>query len=205
MQCPVRVIVVEGTLEVPAALKMLQDLDLDEGAPEPIDKRGRDAFWRDIGRYNQAAQVAPVFALADLERQPCATALLAASLPSGRHPNLVLRLAVRMLESWLLAHTDALAQFLTISAALIPRDPDQEEHAKRTLVNLARRSRSRRIREDLVPEPATSAVVGKNYTPRMTEFIRNQWRPLEAQRRSPSLRRALSALQAISDRASTQV
>ncbi len=34
----------------------------------------------------------------------------------------------------------------------------------RQLVNLARSSRSRRIREDVVPDSSTSALVGRNYT-----------------------------------------
>jgi hypothetical protein len=99
-----------------------------------------------------------------------------------------------MLESWLLAHHKALARFLNVSVDLIPRDPDGEEHPKRTLVNLARRSRTRSIREDLIPEAGSSGVVGKNYTARLTEFIRDPWEPLVAQDRSPSLRRALAAL-----------
>jgi hypothetical protein len=197
MQCPLRVIVVEGALEVPAALRILDALEIGENPPPPIDKRGRTAFWHDIGRYNQAAAIGPVFGLADLESEPCATAVLQARLPAGRHPNFILRLAVGMLESWLLAHSQALAAFLKVSAALLPRDPDGEEHAKRTLVNLARRSKSRRMREDLVPDPGMSAQVGRNYTARMSEFIYQHWQPLEAQRKSPSLQRALQALQRI--------
>src|SRR6266852_6225550 len=109
MQCPFRVIVVEGALEVPAALKILDALDIGENVPPPIDKRGRTAFWGDVGRYNQAATIGPVLGLADMESEPCATAEMQAHLPAGRHPNFILRLAVRMLESWLLAHTQALA------------------------------------------------------------------------------------------------
>jgi hypothetical protein len=194
MECPLRVIVVEGALEVPAALKLLECLDMDENAPPPIDKRGRDAFWADIHRYNQAAEWGPVFALADLEREPCASAVFQAHLPAGRHPNLVLRLAVGMLESWLMADGQSLARFLKVSQAVIPRDPDREPHGKLALVNIARRSRLRHIRDDLVPEPGVSAMVGKNYTARMSQFIRDHWRPLEAQTRSPSLQRAITAL-----------
>jgi hypothetical protein len=196
MQCPLRVIVVEGALEVPAALKILDALEIGENAPPPIDKRGGSAFWTDVRRYNQAAAIGPVFGLADLESKPCATAVFQARLPM-RHPNFVLRLAVRMLESWLLAHADALARFLEVSRALVPRNPDQELHAKQALVNVARHSRSRRIREDLVPEAGVSAMVGRNYTARISEFIRDYWRPLDAQERSPSLQRAIKALRRV--------
>ena len=136
MQCPVRVIVVEGALEVPAALKILDSLHMSENAPAPIDKRGRSVFWGDIHRYNQAAHVAPVFGLADLEGQPCATAVFERYLPSGRHANLVLRLAVRMLESWLLAHAEALATFLKVPRALIPAKPCQARSGTAREANL---------------------------------------------------------------------
>jgi len=102
-----------------------------------------------------------------------------------------------MLESWLLAHHDALAAFLKISAAKVPVEPDQEVHAKRTIVNLARKSKSRLLRMDLVPKQGTSGLVGPNYTARMGEFIREHWQPLVAQTRSPSLRRALQAIEQI--------
>jgi hypothetical protein len=194
MPTSVQVIVVEGRLEVPASRKILSALHHPPELPEPIDKGGRGNFWPDIVRYNQAAQWMPIFALADLEGEPCASGLISRYLPGGRHPNLILRLSVRMLESWLLAHREAIAGFLRIAVALVPSDPDQEEQPKRTLVNLARKSRTRTIREDLVPEEGTRGVVGKNYTPRMSQFIQDHWDPLEAEKHSPSLRRALVAL-----------
>jgi hypothetical protein len=98
-----------------------------------------------------------------------------------------------MLESWFLAD-DSMADFLRISGALLPRNPDTETNPKRTLVNLARRSRSARLRSDLVPEEESSGIVGKGYTPRMIEFIERHWRPNRAQHRSESLCRALAAI-----------
>jgi hypothetical protein len=138
----------------------------------------------------------PVFALADLERAPCASGLIATHLPRGCHRDLILRLSVRMVQRWLLAQSDALAEFLKVSEALVPSRPDEEENPKRTVVNLARKSRSRAIRTDLVPEQGSSGVVGKGYTTRMEEFVRDHWDPLQAQGKSDSVRRALAALSA---------
>jgi hypothetical protein len=104
-----------------------------------------------------------------------------------------------MLESWFLAD-DSLADFLGISKALLPRNPDAEANPKQTLVNLARRSQSARLRSDLVPEEGSSGLVGRGYTSRMTEFIERHWRPSRAQRRSESLRRALVAIRMASVR-----
>jgi hypothetical protein len=49
-----------------------------------------------------------------------------------------------------------------------------------------------------VPPEGSSGIVGRGYTPRMTEFIEDHWRPDKAQRRSESLRRALEAIRVAS-------
>ncbi|MBM3878332.1 MAG: hypothetical protein FJ387_01205 [Verrucomicrobia bacterium] len=187
-------VVVEGALEVPASLKLLAAAGARTEGVQPIDKGGRVRFWQDAPRYNRAAaKLGPVLGLADLEAFPCPSGLLAKHLRPSRHPGFVLRIAERMLESWFLAD-DSLADFLRISGALLPRSPDTETNPKQTLVNLARRSRSVRLRDDLVPVQGSSGIVGKGYTPRMTEFIECHWRPSRAQQRSESLRRALAAI-----------
>ena len=99
-----------------------------------------------------------------------------------------------MLESWLLADGRGLSEFLRVSPAIIPREPEAEVHAKRTLVNIARQSPVRAIRIDLVPEEGSRGVVGRGYTSRMTEYVADHWRPSEAAKRSQSLRRAIAAI-----------
>jgi hypothetical protein len=191
---PVHLIVVEGNLEEPVAHKLLHCLGLDLTGVTTVNKGGRVAFWRDVLRYNRAAELGPVFALTDLDWEPCCSGLIAGHLGEARHPDFVLRIAVRALESWLLADAAALSRFLQVPAKIVPRDPDTEPLPKQTLVNLARKSRSRSIKEDLVPEPDSKGVVGKNYTARMSEFVLQAWNPLDAQHRSRSLQRALAAI-----------
>jgi len=187
-------IVVEGALEVPVSLRLLRACGLDIDSLSPINKGGRNAFWKHARRYNNAAnKLGLVLGLADLESDPCPSGLIQEHLPSARHPNFVLRIAERMLESWLLADV-ALATFLNISPNVLPRDPDSEANPKQTLVNLARRSRQRDVRNDLVPESGSRGIVGKGYTPRMTEFIEEHWSPTKAATRSDSLRRAIAAI-----------
>lgn len=187
-------IVVEGALEIPASLRLLQSVGIPHENLRPVDKGGRNTFWKHISKYNQvAANVGPVLGLADMDAHPCASGLIRDHLGTSRHPDLVLRIAERMLESWFLADS-GLADFLGVSADLLPSNPESESNPKQTVVNLARRSRSRNVRADLVPETGSLGVVGKGYTPRMTEFIERHWSPTEAQKRSESLRRALAAI-----------
>ncbi len=190
-----RLLVTEGLLERPVALKLLTELRVPTREVVWVPKPGSHAFWRDAKRYNRAAQHAgPILGLADLETNPCPSGLIAEHLPDGRHSGFVLRIAERMLESWLLADSEALAGFLRVSPQAVPRNPEAEVHAKRTLVDLARTSPNRAMRSDLVPEDGSRGTVGRGYTPRMTEFVERHWRPSEAARRSQSLRRAIAAI-----------
>jgi hypothetical protein len=197
MTTTVALIVVEGALEVPASLRLLRDVGISTEGLLPANKGGRGPFWKDAPRYNQAAaSIGFVLGLTDLESFPCPSGLIQRHLGASLHPNFVLRIAERMLESWFLADT-GLARFIGVSSTLLPRNPDAERHPKLTLVNLARRSKSRSIRNDLVPEKGSLGIVGRGYTPRMSEFIAEHWRPSDAQQRSESLRRALAALRKI--------
>ena len=191
-------VVTEGQLEVPVAQKVFDVLGIEHEETRFVPKGGGNAFWRDAVKYNKAARYAgPVLGIADLEQSPCPGGLIVQYLPHGRHPSFVLRIAVHMLEAWLLADRQAISSFLRVPVARIPNDPDNLPHAKRCLVNLARQSRKRQIVEDIVPSQGSEGVVGRGYTPRMTNFIRTAWRPTIASINSNSLRRALAAIQAI--------
>ena len=192
---PIRLIVVEGMLEIPTCIKILRALNINPQGVTAIPKGGRIQFWKDIERYNQAAAfTGPILALADLENAPCPSKLISKNLIKPKHPNLVLRIAERMLESWLLADRESLSGFMRVNEKLFPANPDLDTHPKRTLVNLARRSASRAIKDDLIPEQGSKGIVGKGYTTRINRFIESGWNPLRAQKRSPSLKRAMMAI-----------
>jgi hypothetical protein len=193
--------VTEGLLEEPVVRKVLSDLGVLAPGLRVIVKGGRTAFWDDVRRYDRAAgYLGPILGLADLESFPCPSGLIAQHLPQGRQDLFILRVAERMLESWLLADSEAMAGFLRVSAKSLPRDPERESHPKQTLVNLARRSRVRRVRDDLVPEEGSIGVVGRGYVPCMTEFVEHHWRPQVAANRSESLKRAIAAIKKAAER-----
>lgn len=195
MSQQINLVVVEGALEIPAARKMLKALSLPSEEVQVIDKHGKERFWADAFKYNQAAAtLGSILGITDLDQFPCPSGLIQKHLKQGRHPKFILRIAERELESWLLADTDSMAKFLNISIDLFPPDPDAESDPKQTLVNLARRSRKTSLREDIVPEHGSRHPVGKGYQSRMVEFIEERWRPLKAQDKSESLRRAIKAI-----------
>ncbi len=66
------------------------------------------------------------------------------------------------------------------------------------MVDIARQSRRRQVRLDMVPRPSSGRVVGPAYTSRLIEFVRDiehGWRPAEAARSSESMGRCLRAIE----------
>lgn len=194
----VSLVVVEGALEIPVAFKLLDVAGLARDGANVIDKRGCGPFRKDAPRYNIAAANLPgqVFGLTDLDWHPCASGLIATKIKGPLHPRFLLRVAIRELESWLLADSVGMADFLGVSTAILPAEPDLLTDAKRVLVDLARRSKSRALRDDLVPEAGRAAIAGLGYRPRMEKFVEAHWSPDAAAVCSPSLRRAMAALAA---------
>jgi hypothetical protein len=116
-----------------------------------------------------------------------------------RQPNNVhIRFACHELESWLLADRDNLASFLNIPAAAIPVVRDDTRNAKELLINLARKSRSREIVQDLVPQKGFTSLVGPAYNVRIIEFIQSRWNIRAAAGGNNSLARACKRVAGIS-------
>jgi hypothetical protein len=107
------------------------------------------------------------------------------------------RVAVREIEAWLLADRERFARFLGVPVARIPFEPETVADPKRFVVDLARRSNKREIREDLVPRPGSGRVVGPGYTSQLSDFVQRVWRPEAAAETADSLRRALDCLRRV--------
>lgn len=137
-----------------------------------------------------AAAGTPILLLTDLDQNNCPLELIAEWLDHQCHANFLFRVAVREVESWLLADREGFAQFLGISDVLVPVQPDQVADPKQTLINLARRSRRRALKQSIVPRQGSTATQGPDYNGCLGDFVRNQWNPDIAKDRSPSLNRA---------------
>jgi hypothetical protein len=183
--------VVEGLLDQAVVRRLADDAGLPLGQVHV--KRGRNQVERHLSGYNNAARRSPWLVLVDLDRDECAPTLRRLWLPSPT-PLMHFRVAVRSIESWLLADQERIAEFLGIDPSLIPQMPEEERTPKRKLVDLARRSRNSALQEDLVPRPGSGREEGRFYAFRMSDFIENHWRPEVAAERSDSLRRCRERL-----------
>lgn len=166
-------------------------------------KNGKKALKRDISGYNYAARHNPWIVVIDLNNDAdCAPPLLGEWLDSPAQ-FLCFRVAVREIESWLLADSEHISRFLKVSVKAIPSDPEDIANPKQFMVNLARQSKSSAIREDMVPRPESGREIGPAYTSRLIEFVisaQHPWRPEVAVQRSDSLARSVRCLQRIIQR-----
>jgi hypothetical protein len=182
---------VEGATDVPIVDRLLLETGHHRGPTHGLN--GKDELDRNLPGYNAAARSFPWLVLRDLDREPCATALVARLVPDPS-VHMRLRVAVRAIEAWLLADRAAIASFLAVSVSLVPQDPDALTDPKADLVNLARRSRKKAIKVDMTPSPKSSARVGPAYISRIVEFSANKWNPRRAAENSDSLHRCIRAL-----------
>ena len=151
---------------------------------------------KSIQAWNRAAAHGPWIVLTDLDKAPCPLALIADWLGSPPHPNLLFRVAVREVESWVIADRPGFANFLQVSEKLLPEHPDETADPKAALIEAARKSRSRDLRVRIVPKNGSTATIGPEYNACLCEFVGRHWRAGYAAKHSPSLRRALDRLRA---------
>ncbi len=161
---------------------------------------GRGYLQKRMANFSEMARRLPVLVITDLDQVVCPPALIADWLPDRLHRrNLLFRVAVHEVESWLLADAEAMRELLGRGANALPRAPDSLRDPKATLLQLARRA-PREVREDLLPSDGAVASRGLGYNARLCELVRRSWDPSRAARQSSSLRRARERLSELSQR-----
>ncbi|HDQ44858.1 MAG TPA: hypothetical protein ENN17_05060 [bacterium] len=146
--------------------------------------------------FNRASLIKPHIVLADLDRIPCVRILKQKWITFEQSERLFFQVAVREGEAWLLADHKSMSTFLGISLNLLRKEVRQVENIydpKLLLVNLARRSKRRQIRDGLVPKG--SAKIGDLHNTLLSEYIQKQWEIEQARIHSSSLNRFLDKLQ----------
>lgn len=182
---------VEGVIDEAVARHLIAHIG---GVPATIyGRKGRRAIERGINGYNNAARHSLWLVLMDLDADECAPPVVNGLL-ADRRPGLCFRLAVREVEAWLLADRERMADFLSVAASRLPESPEDLAQPKDEIVRLARQSRRRDIREDLVPRVGSGRVTGPGYESRLIVFSRDDWRPDVAAASADSLRRAIACL-----------
>jgi hypothetical protein len=188
-------IAVEDALSEVVARKILEQTANNYEVINCLCRGGYGYLRKKINGFNRAANGCNFFVLTDQDDlNSCPPEKIASWLEQECHPNLIFRVAVMEVESWVLAHREAFAEFLSVPIARIPGDTDTIADPKQFLVNLARRSRSTRLRDALIPAAGSTSQQGPDYNSRLVDFIIRYWDVNVARAHSNSLDRAYRRL-----------
>ena len=158
-------------------------------------RKGGNGYLRSaMAKFIAVAKRGPVLMLADLDRVDCPPTLIQKWTKGTPLPEkLLLCVAVREIESWLLADREGFASYLNIAPQKIMTSPEEIADPKHYLLNLARNA-PRELRSELLPAKWSIAQQGFGYNFSLRNFVTNVRSPTRATEYSPSLQRAITRL-----------
>lgn len=157
---------------------------------------GSGKMKSNVPKYAKLAMSYFVVLITDLDSTPCPRGLIQNWLGVVVQPRLLhIRVAVREVESWVLADREGVADFLDVSQEIVPRTPDAEADPKTALLLVAEKSGTRSVREDIVIRRGGQPRPALNYNSAITSFVGKHWNIERAIARSPSLARTCRRLQ----------
>lgn len=189
----------EDVLSEAVGLQLLKEINL---TPNNIQCLRRDGFGylrSKVTNWKEVAKIKPVLLITDLDQVACPSKMRETWLGSTPTPSdLLLRIAVREVESWVLADHEAMRQLMG-SKGKLPTCPDELPDPKSHLLQLAKQA-SREVRQDLVKEKGAVASQGIGYNTRLGSMVASCWCPERAASRSPSLARTRLRLRELAAR-----
>lgn len=186
-------IIVEDVLSEVVMRRLLSKLGY-TGVITPRVTGGNSVIRANVDKYKGASRVVPHIVLTDLDRHPCPLALFVSWNIGVLPPTMLLRIAVRETEAWLLADRNNIAAFLMTAVEKVPSNPEALTDPKQAVFGVVRKSRRRRLIEEMVPSPG--AHIGPLYNEKMCDFVLNHWDVEAAAGNAPSLARNIARISA---------
>src|SRR4029077_6778678 len=111
---------VEGNVDEAVVRRLIEHVG---ATPGPVyGRNGKTHLRQRVSNYNHAARLSPWIILVDLDHDAeCAPPLRSTWLPNPS-PFMCFRVAVRQVESWLLADRERLARFLSVNTSRVPQN-----------------------------------------------------------------------------------
>jgi len=174
------------------AIRLLSECDNNFSTETRYNRGGCGYLKKHLRAFNHAAlQGNPFLVMIDLDNSICPAKLISDCLQGTRQSsNLLVRIAVREAEAWLLADNIELPKHISVAPALFPADVENLPDAKQKLLNLVRKSKKKTLVPRLCPAPKSTAVIGPEYNDFFAEFVLYSWNFECARGRSRSLQRA---------------
>lgn len=184
----------EDELSEAIGLRLIAESPFHEADVLPLRRNGSGYLKSKVESWRQLAGQQVVLLLTDLDQIDCPVALRNEWLGTRPVPDrLLLRIAVREIESWVLADHDAMRKLIG-GRGKLPPAPDELGDPKAFLLNMVRKYAPRDVKQDLLAERGAMASQGLGYNRRLVAWVKSDWSPDRAAARSPSLLRARQAL-----------
>lgn len=183
----------EDELSEAIALRLIGELKKPHYISHKLRRGGAGYLYKKMGSWYQMAQYQIMLILTDLDHAKCPVEYREKWLSQKSVPaNLVFRIAVREVESWVLADHQGMRELIG-NKGVLPREPDILDDPKQTFLELAKVA-SKNIRDDLIKNVNGHLRPGLGYNFQLTRWIKSSWSPERASERSPSLARARKRL-----------
>ena len=183
----------EDELSQAIALRLISELKRPHRVIHKLGLKGNGYLRIKMDSWCQMAEHQVMMVLTDLDRANCIVDFREQWLADRPLPaSLVFRIAVREVESWVLADHQAMRELVGKNGVLPPQ-PDVLPDPKQALLGLGKTA-PKRVRDDLIKTIDGQLRQGVGYNARLTHWINTAWSPERAAERSPSLARARTRL-----------
>jgi hypothetical protein len=187
----------EDELSEAIGLRLLNEYHMLKAPPLRLRRNGYGYLRSRMKNWRELAHHQIVFVLTDLDKKSCPITLLNDWLgDKGCPSNLLLRIAVREIESWILADHQGIRELIGKNCNP-PNNPDELPDPKQKLLVLAQKA-PRSVKEDLVAKDGAIARQGIGYNARLVDWVEKVWNPERAAEKSKSLYRTRLALAKLS-------
>ncbi|TCZ61280.1 hypothetical protein [Roseicella aquatilis] len=158
--------------------------------------RGKSSIDSRLSGFNVLARRQPVLVLRDLDTDAACPGALVQSLVPRREASLLLRIAVRSIEAWLMADRAAFAKAMGMREADITTSPEKLVKPKAELERLLRDSKDRSLRRRIGLDSTTGRLQPQVLAAELSEFATSDWDPARAAKsgHAPPLTRAFLRL-----------
>jgi hypothetical protein len=154
---------------------------------------GRGFGWikNNINAFNYAAKYETFLAVVDLDRDICPLRKIQDWFNYPPNENLLFRIAVKEVESWIIADTLNFSKFLKLRESLLIKNVDNIKDPKQYIFDLIHKSNKRYLKS-ICPEQ--NGRIGPDYNEKLSRFVNSSWDPFLAMKNSPSFKRMILRL-----------